>query len=1134
MSSPYKRGPRGQIILLTALVLALAVSIVIVAQISTRMGQFASTYQTGYGIYAKAWPEAVDLADSHALQASLKGASQITTGALSAGLYSYWPYAARWHTYNATYAYLNKSLTAVKESFLPLGAQLDFGATVSYYGFNGSLGPYPLAAPLTSYNLNPVRLGYLTIPGGTLYRLVVYWQAQDYNGYFVATYSAHVSEPGAVGETYNVALAELLQAFNRSGYNLKKRLFFFLVHYDSGGCKIWQLPWWAEIKKCPLCLLHVRLPNVTEIGMDPPILRRGAVSEILVLLLPADLQGDQLALWLSGPCSQGGGLTTQQITVNIDANDNPYAVFAQTVQYDGPTPVSWSNPLYWSAADIRDWQSDIVSDNCRPKSRYKVTGGVRGWGVDLVYDGGFGQVAEVWAEYYAGTKNWAYNLYIPTPVSISGWPGFRTEALVRPMSLNTIRPARFDLYYYSSDPGSTHPICANFVAVQAVSPVLVWTNWRGWRDENSGVWNGRTWDDAGSVYFDSSWYLFTIYGSSDSIIYQIYSYNSTRALKAIATKRVQDTPRGVTSWQFYIVLGSAIVDNATSTTASWVERARYAYVRLRPWVDPPPGVTFTTLDAPPLVRPSRVDVVANRFANASSRVGLSGLIGLAGVYDLRIVRSVSLNASISLAAPPVVGPNQNTFTYWVEVSSSIPRGALAASFTLFYSLGSTYVNASCSSALCSATLVRYLGFDGSRDRAVYQVRVTVPAWVSHSIIVNVFGTKVALSPTAPRLYVVGAGGRSWYIINEGDGTAIFIFPWSGDATPVYSYSPDDPRYVGVNHVTDGSKRWTVVLVPPGTVVNITFAAPADASYLRDALVPWQRAYWAGQVSPPCPDPRFVRVYMPGNATLRRYFVMIPRDLGLQRNSRPSPPIAHAFIGGGWRQIPTYRDEAGMLWLRLDVQSFSPNQLTGRAVLVALCGSPNSNPRPESFFGFYKSWSPNSPEYPPLPPLDNYPDGYTVVVWLGRQRAVALFNISDYATPPVYSCNDKRKIIGMHYKDFPYYRYIWDYNGFCFDNHIWEQVGTDTSSATYVYMISVSQSTVLYQIFPGPGAAQWLRSYPNRAPALRDPVLGDRPMLYFSHIYANDAFSFTVVPFTWPRPYFYLDFDRRDPGPYETT
>ncbi|MEM3835484.1 hypothetical protein [Pyrobaculum sp.] len=1110
MSLPSRRGPRGQVILLTALVLALAVAIVMTAQISSSLGQSTSGYQTGYGIYAKAWPEAVDMADSHALQASLKGASQISTGALSSGLYSYWPTAGRWLTYNATYIYLNKSLAAVKESFLPLGAQLDFSAVVRYYGFNGSLGPYPLAAPLTRYNVTPVRQGYMTIPGGALYKLTVYWQAPDYSGYYVVTYGAHVSEPGAVGETYNVALAEVLQAFSRAGYDLKRRLFFFLVYSDSGGCKVRQLPWWAEIKKCPLCLLHVRLPNVGEIGMGDPILRSGAASEILAVLLPADLAGNQLALWLSGPCSQGGGLTTQQITVNIEANDNPYAVFAQTVQYDGPTPVSWSSPLYWSAAEIQGWRGTTVSAvGCYPNP---TAGGVRGSGVNLIYDSGFGQVAEVWVEYYAGTKNWAYNLYIPTPVSISGWPGFRAEALVRPMSLGTIRPARFDLYYYTSNPDATHPICANLVANQAVSPVLVWTNWR----VNSGVWNGRTWDDAGSVYFDSSWYLFTIYGSSDSIIYQIYSYNSTRALKAIAMKRVQDAPWGATSWQFYIVLGSAIVDNPASTTASWVERARYAYVRLRPWVEPPPGVMLTTLAAPPSVRPSRVDIVASRLANATSRVGMSGLIGLAGVSDLRIERSVSLNASITSVAPPAVGPNQNTYTYSVEVSSSIPRGSLAASFTLFYSLGSTYVNSTCPSDLCSATLVRYLGFDGARDRAVYQVSVTVPAWVSHSIIVNVFGTKVALSPTAPRLYVVGAGGRSWYIINEGDGTAIFIFPWSGDVSPVYSYSPDDPRYVGVNHVTDGSRKWTVVLVPPGTVMNITFAAPADANYLREALVPWQRAYWVGQVSPPCTNPKFVRVYMPGNATLRRYFAMIPRDLGLP------PPVAHAFIGGGWRQIPTYRDDAGMLWLRLDVQSLSPNQLTGRAVLVALCGSANSNPSGESFFGFYYQSTRSGLAL--LPPLGNYPDGYTVVVWLKSRRSVAL---TDVATTPSFTCTPTRKIIGMHYVGSPT-GYYWDYDGFCFDNHIWEQKGADISDATYVYMISVSQSTVLYQIATGFNTGLWwLRSYPNRAPAI-----GNQPLFYFSYVYANDAFSFTVVPFTWPRPYFYLDFERK--GPFETT
>ncbi|MGC9130403.1 MAG: hypothetical protein ACP5H5_02330 [Pyrobaculum sp.] len=1074
---------RGQLILLTAVAIALAVAIVVVAQWAVQAGQMAASARTGYGIYGKAWPEVVDLADSHTLQASLKGASQISAGAFSAGLYANPPYAYKWLTYNYTYLYLNKSAAVVKEGFLPLGAQLGIFANVWYYGFNGSIGPYPYAAVLSSkWNVDPFRQDLMAIPGATLYRIVAVWQAQDYNGYYVLSYGGHVSEPGSPGETYHVALSELLMYLRM--YDPQRSLFVFLV--DNETCSVWQLPWWAEISKCPLCLLHVRVPRYDEIGA-PYIFQRGRAMELLVVLLP-NYQGNAIPVLKSGRCSQAGGVQTDYVAINFNVNNNPKATFSQSVVYSGPTPVSYGGSLYWGAQDIVTWQ-EATANTQVCGYRNPVSGGVASRGKSVVADPGFGQVAEVYAVYQAGTRNWAYNVYYGPLYLPSNWPGFIAEALVRPNPDNyqaIIRPARFDLYYYSYDPSNRHPMCAGYVGVQAVSPVLVWALWRGYGA--GGVWNGRTWDDGGTVYFSNSWYLFTIAMTPNFVRYRVYSYNTTRPILTLSTKSWIGAPW--TSWRFYIVLGSAIVDNPASTSSTWVEKARYAYVRVRPWADPPPSIMFVSMSGPPMVRPARVDVVAGREAYALSNVTVRGAIGLVGVEDLIIKRSTSLNVSVADFQVVRVDPNQQTYRYVLDVRSSVQRGSLAAAFTLFYSLGGSYVNTTCPSALCSVRLLQYYGYVGRVDRAVYELYVTTPSWVSHAVIVNVYGARVAVSAGQPRIYAIRSD-KTYYLINEGSGTAVFVVPWLSTGPLITSVSPDDTRFAARFDVTDRRRSWTVLLVPPGSVVRVDLADYAD---LRTYLVPWQARIpnvWT-DVYPPCTTPSYVRVYFPGNVTLLRYFVMLNRTWA-------SPPAAYAFLYGGWRSVPVYLDPNGRLWLKFTVNP--GEQLTGKGVIVALCGAGVST-APSSFFDVYLS---GSGSVSLTASLSNYPDGFTAAVWSGSGVSVALYN-----STLSWTCSPTRAMVGIQYTGSTP---IWHYDGFCFDMHIWEQYGTGSANT---YMISVSRGLVLYQI--ATNGRWWLRSYPNSAPALRG-----RPMTAFTTLYASAPFSAALIPFTWPRPYYYLDF-----------
>ncbi|MFN3805499.1 MAG: hypothetical protein ACK4SY_10620, partial [Pyrobaculum sp.] len=226
---------RGQLVLLTALVVAIALTAILTAQLAIQTGLHSSAVRTGYGIYAKPWPEVVDLADSHTLQAVLKAASQVSTGGLTTGLYGDSDLV-----YKPVSSYINKTLTSLQTNLLPLGAHLRFNYKVFYRGFNGSLGPYPQAVELSdTWNLNSFRDRRVSIPGNVeLYRLTVTWHAEDHGWYYVVTYSAHVSEPGTLGEGYNEALAKLLNGLR--AVDMKNSLYVFLVNDSAiraGRCK---------------------------------------------------------------------------------------------------------------------------------------------------------------------------------------------------------------------------------------------------------------------------------------------------------------------------------------------------------------------------------------------------------------------------------------------------------------------------------------------------------------------------------------------------------------------------------------------------------------------------------------------------------------------------------------------------------------------------------------------------------------------------------------------------------------------------------------------------------------------------------------------------------------------------------
>jgi len=150
-------------------------------------------------------------------------------------------------------------------------------------------------------------------------------------------------------------------------------------------------------------------------------------------------------------------------------------------------------------------------------------------------------------------------------------------------------------------------------------------------------------------------------------------------------------------------------------------------------------------------------------------------------------------------------------------------------------------------------------------------------------------------------------------------------------------------------------------------------------------------------------------------------------------------------------------------------------------------------------------------------LDKFKDGFTVVVrYYGSYppSRVALYNES-YTS----SCVSGRRVVGVQQVG---QKWLWDYDSFCYDRDVWEQEGSGTER---FFVISVAKPIVLYQIFTT-GSTQWrpwIRSYPNVVPPEGPPDLVKRPMTAFQYVRADGVtYWVAVIPFTWPRPFFYVD------------
>ncbi|MEZ0319183.1 MAG: hypothetical protein ABWK05_04210 [Pyrobaculum sp.] len=1084
---------RGQALILAGLVLSFAVAVVLFAYSSLLKMPSSSPASGGLGYIAASWPDYVKALGRYLDYSASIASFALGRSALDVGLYGR-PGDAKWLQFNETAKRINASLAGLREWLA--NALIDVAPApplYNYGGFNGTLGPYPLAADYSNWNLTILTKGVcggrfkMRVLGGKYARFVVYSYV-DVPTEYVLTYAGHTSDITTLGVGYNEILSDIL----RMG-SLDNKFALFAVDLSNPPCsadlntfaqwlrsRIQPLPWYAEISTCPFCLLHFRVP--------PNFLQRNKASEVLIVY--------------------GSFNPTTPFAVSDGVNEAP-------IQIDTPPPSGASNcnpwyvcgsakavfPQFFDANDIAGWSKAVVrtTSQCYPNP---VSGGVASSGVSVTTDPRYvpplsiiRASARVYATYLAGTKNYAFNVY--KQVSWSASVGFKVEALVLPESTQGIRPARLDLYYQSA-PSTTHPICANFYGVQVVNPSIAWAAWR--TTSQGGVWNGRTWDWGYSIPSGAQWYLMSVaVGVDGTVRWEVYHYNSTgRPLKLLGyTSRVYS---GLSS--FYIVLGSAIVDNPGSTSSAWTEAAYYAYVRVRPWVYPEPSVYLAPVGPPPLAYPARNDVVAVDKSELRVRIGAKVNITAALIYGLDAVTSMNASAQL-IGFNRVDNVHDVTWVYYVNVSHTQYRAALSSQFFVYYVLGNSPKNRT----VDAFSLLQYGDY-----WAVFNVSFRVPRGASHALLVSVPGSvtaRLAVSAAKPRAYYMRIGAQApytYYVVNWGDAPIVLYAPWDGVSNfdDGSQYNTGVAGYFGaVYPTTNGRDKWRVIVIPPGGLVKFTSTASDIAGWAPS----WARPYLT-QIQPPCSQPEVYRVYIPTNITTSYYVVAVDNP-----STFTSKMSVWYFIDGSWQQANYLREKdlsdsrtQPRLWVRIEAQ---PGQLDYKSLLLALCSSGGSEAGFDQVFGKGRWGKVSKGEVPDIGAYANlvqFPDGFSVEV-VPSSSAVSVGLSNSTSLPSYRQCSTSWTHVAIYYIDDK--QYWWNFDGFCFDRHIWESVG----GTPYLFSLSVSRQFVLFRMYDAsfePGKT-WKRSYPNA------PSIG-RALTAFRYVVVGVDFRWVIRPFAWPEPF----------------
>jgi hypothetical protein len=1112
---------RGQALVLAGLILTVAVVVVMMALYTAQSSPAVAFGKPSYGYVSRSWPDLIKAAGGYLLYVTSHTAFTIAGGSLEVGLYKR-PWDAYWLHYNETQRRALAGLASMSAAMSYLQVNASGGVWYRVSGFNGTLGPYPLAAEYSNWNLAVVTTGVSISCGSDVVTIklvplnvraarFVVQSPVDVDVDYVLTYIGHTSDIVSIGAGYNDILSDMLRVGNPDG-RLALYVFNSSVLSQSQICgrsdseivalvqnHLRSVPWYAEIYRCPLCLLHFRVPR--------NFLQRGKVSEVLITYSTAPLQRPQFKVVIT---RQGSYAEYVFDVASAYTTSNPRQVF----------------PSYYGADDIARWWGRAVVRTDRfcwnPPGGGVVASGVA---LSTVVPRGTAipNSVRIYATYFAGTVNHGFNVYTSYT-----WDnpsvGFKVEALVLPENVDFVRPARLDIY--NSDPATTHPICANMYAVQVVNPAIIWS-W--WGIGGGYIWNGRTWDVGYVVYSDRQWYLLSFALSPAGVAqWAVYHYNSSgRPMKLLGV-----TTRSGVSWlrNFYIVLGSAIVDKPGSATSAWTEAAYYAYVRVRPWVYPEPSVSLAPLDRSPLVPPVRQDIVA--LERSEIRLRLDATLDMPGAMVKKLNATMQVYASAVIERSCKTYGNcreevhQRTLWYLINVTHSEPRAALSSQFFVYYVLGNSPRN----------TTATWTLYDYGDRWARFNVTFTVPRRASFAILISVSGSiiaKLAVSDAGPQVYYLplrnSDGSYTYYVMNYGDGVAVFYTPWGTVRSFDDSWDPRSRGYAAyfgaLYNVTNGRERWQVLVVPPGGLVK--FKTPVQID-LRDYSPTWQTPYIT-QIGTPCTPLGIYRLMVPVNITTSYYIFAIDGVPAAVLSDLREVYIFGPYTGGVWRSAPFYieRSPTGDLLPRVWVRvGGTPGSIDYSGMLAVLCRASASSENKGATFGSgnYGNASSNA-SIDARANLATFPDGFTVdvlpvsssggpVFAVGLQPTSSSFigswGLANVTSLPPYSpCSVGQSHVAIYLTGgTPLYR--WHFDGFCFDRHIWEKYG----GMPYFASISLSRQLVLYRMWTSnfDEREMWHRSFPNA------PVSLNRPYVAYQYVVAQFEFEWRIRPFAWPEPY----------------
>jgi len=1089
---------------LAGLVLAVAVVVVMMSLYTAQSSPAVAFGKPSYGYISRSWPDLVKAAGGYLSYVASQTSFALARGALDVGLYGR-PQDVYWLHFNETQRRAAAGLSSMSVAMSYLQVNASGGVWYRVMGFNGTLGPYPFAAEYSNWNLAVVTTGVSVTCGSDVVTIklvplnvrtarFVVQSPVDVNVEYVLSYTGHTSDIVSIGAGYNDILSDMLRVGNPNG-RLALYVFDSSVLSPSQICgrsdsqivallqnNLRSVPWYAEIYRCPLCLLHFRVP--------PNFLQRGKVSEVLITYSTAPLQPPQFKVVIT---RQGSYAEYGLAVAPLYATSDPRLVF----------------PAYFSADDIATWGRSVVRTDgvCYTAP----SGNVAASGVapSSVAPPGAAvpNSVRIYATYSAGTVRYGFNVYTAYTWSNPS-VGFKVEALVMPENVNFIRPARLDIY--ASNPATTHPICANMYAAQVVNPAIIWS-W--WRIGGGNVWNGRTWDLGSVVYSGVQWYLLSVALSPAGVAqWSVYHYNSSgRPMKLLGV-----TTRSGVSWlqNFYIVLGSAIVDNPGSTASAWTEAAYYAYLRVRPWVYPEPSVSLAPLGTPPLVAPVRNDIIA--LESSEMRLRLTAKLDMPGALVRELNATMWVNASATivdscrLRGNCAEGVHQRTLWYLINVTHSEPRAALSSQFFVYYVLGNSPRN-------LTATWTLY---DYGDRWARFNVTFTVPRRAPFVILTSVSGSviaKLAVSDARPRVYYLllkTDGSYTYYVMNYGDSVAVFYMPWGTVQSFDDGWDPRSLGYAGyfgaLYNVTNGRGRWQILVVPPGGLVKFKTPTSIDLRYYSPS---WQVPY-VTQISPPCTPLGVYRLLAPTNITTSYYIFAVDGVSATVLSSLRAVYIFGPHTGGAWSPAPFYieRNPSGSLtprlWVRVDAP---PGSTDYSGMLVALCPASTSWENKDATFGSGNYGTASS--YVSIGAKANlaaFPDGFTVDVRPTSTSSIGgSWGLANTTSLPSSSCSVGQNHVAIYYTGGspPFW---WHFDGFCFDRHIWEKQG----GTPYFASISLSRQFVLYRMWTSnfDEAGIWRRSYPNA------PVNLNRPYVAYQYVVAQFGFEWRIRPFAWPEPY----------------